>query len=293
MAYGDAKRKIFFYRLLDQEAQKPLDRRAICAAIAALQGEDCYYDDGDMVTRAEVFGAGLPARIRFYKVRRDQLPGVDDGQGAHNDLDLEDEEGLAEAIHLMLFPNGVVAAESFGHGPRAGRFPLYLTGKLEMPCTMVRIIRHDVVEEALKFSDIRLLRVKLDPSSTSYGASSPAALHGVMGTAQDLHTGVYAELALRTDGGDQKFTKRVKKMIGEIFSGNGDASAFEKVEIEGKPDPDSRVAELDLLSERLYRQVEIPFRAQRVRELDADAAFSAIEDAYNRVKHQLGRDAEA
>jgi len=293
MAYGDAKRKIFFYRVLDPETQKPLDRKAICAAISTLQGEDCYHDDGDMITRAEVFDAKLPARIQFYKVRRDELPGVDDGRGSHDDLDLEDDEGLAEAIHLVMFPNGVVAAESFGHGPRATRFPLYLRGKLDMPCTMVPIIRHDVVEEALKFSDIRLLRVKLDPSAASYGAASPQALHGLMGTAQDLHAGVYAELALRTDKGDQKFTSRVKKTISEIFRGNGDFDAFEKVEIEGKPDPDARVAELDLLSERLYRQVEIPFRAQRTRELDADAAFAAIRDAYQRVKGQLGRDAEA
>src|ERR1044071_3117196 len=111
MAYGDAKRKIFFYRVLDLETQEPLDRKAICAAISALKAEDCYYDDGDMITRAEVFDAKLPACIRFYKVRRDELPGVDDGQGSHDDLDLEDEEGLAEAIHLMMFPNGVVAAE--------------------------------------------------------------------------------------------------------------------------------------------------------------------------------------
>jgi hypothetical protein len=46
------------------------------------------------------------------------------------------------------------------------------------------------------------------------------------------------------------------------------------------------------LSERLYRTVEIPYRAQRTRELDADAAFAAIRDAYNRVKNQLGKDAE-
>jgi len=292
MAYGDAKRKIFFYRVLDQETQEPLDRKAICAAISALQGVDCYYEDDDMITRAEVFDPKLPACIRFYKVRRDELPGLDDGQGDHSDLDLDEDEGLAEAIHLMMFPNGVVAAESFGHGPRATRFPLYLKGKLDMPCTMVPIIRHDVVEEALKFGDIRLLRVKLDPSAESYGAASPQALHGLMGTAQELHTGVYAELALRSPKGDQKFTTRVKKVISEIFGGNGDVDAFEKVEIEGKPDPDTPVAELDLLSERLYRTVEIPYRAQRTRELDADAAFAAIRDAYNRVKNQLGKDAE-
>jgi hypothetical protein len=294
MPYGDAKRKIFFYRLLDQETQEPLKRKAICAAISALEGEDCYHDSDGMITRAVVHDATLPACIQFYKVRRDDLPGVDDGQGSHSDLDLEDEEGLAEAIHLMMFKNGVVAAESFGHGPRAMRFGRYIGDKLGMPCTMRHIIRHDVVEEALKLGDIRLLRFQLDPSEGSQVAAAAETLHGVMDTAQSLSTGVYADLTLRSDRGDSVFTNRVKKVITNVFKGNGAvAEAFDKLEVEGKPDPDTPVAELDLLSERLYRTVEIPYRAQRTRELDTDAAFSAIRDAYNGVKQQLERDAEA
>jgi hypothetical protein len=294
VAYGDARRKIFFYRLLDAESRDPLDRDAVCREIAGLEGEDCYFDDDEMITRAVVHDSKLPACIQFYKVRRDNLPGVDDGQGAHEDLDLDEDEGLAEAIHLILFPNGVVGAESFGHGPRATRFPLYLKGKLDMPCTMTTIVRHDAVDEALKYGDIRLLRFQLSPDETSYVAAAAETVHGVMRTAKDLGAGVYADLTLRSDKGDLAFTNRVKKLLTNVFKGNDSvAGAFNKLEIEGKPDPDTPVTELDLLSERLYRTVQIPHRAQRTRELDTDAAFAAIRDAYDGVRDQLKRDAEA
>jgi hypothetical protein len=294
MAYGDAKRKIYFYRLLDHGTRKPLNRKAICKAIEDLKGKDCYFEDGDQVTRAKIYDNGAPQCIRFYKVRRDELPGKDDGQGEDADLDLDEDEGLSEAIHLRLFPNGIVAAEAFGHGPRATRFGLYVLSKLNMPCIMQTVIRHDVVDEALKLKDIRLLRFKLDPSEASEVAAAAESLRGVMSTAESLNTGVWAELSLRSERGDGSFTNRIKELLSNVFKGNNGstASAFKRLEIEGKPDPDTPVASLDLLSERLYRTVEIPYRAERKRELDADAAFSAIKKAYDAVKHQLALDAQ-
>lgn len=291
MAYGDAQRKVFFYRVLDLETREPLNRKAICAAIEALDGEDCYWDDGTHITRAEVYDKKLPACIRFYKVRRDELPGVDDGRGDHIDLDLKEEEGLAEAIHLRLFPNGIVAAEAFGYGPRASRWGLYLRNKLDMPCTMESVIRGDVVQEALSFSDIRLFRFKIDPSESAEVAAAADSLEGVMSTASDLNTGVWAELTLRSERGDGTFTNRVKEVLSNVFQQNNAVSAFERLEVEGKPAPDTPVASLDLLSERLYRTVAIPYRTERTRELDADAAFNEIKQAYDEVKEQLAADA--
>lgn len=293
MARGDAKRKIFFYRLLDQETLKPLDRTALCKAIEGLTGANVYYDDGEIITRAEVFSASRPQCIRFFKVRRDQLPGLDTGHGNHKDLGLAEEEGLAEAIHIRLFPNGVLAAESFGYGPRASRFSAYIRDKLGMPCVLEIQMRHDVVEEALKFGDIRLFRFKMEPSRASLQAIGPESLEGYMSTAEQLGTGVYAELVLRSEGGDKAFTDQIKGVISDLFSNQSPDSSIERVEVEGKPDPETPVASLDLLSEHLYRVVEIPLRTQRTRELDANAAFAALQKAYDSVKHDLSKDATA
>jgi hypothetical protein len=296
MPYGDTKRKIFFFRLFDPDTGEPLNRKAICEAIEALTGEDAYFStvdgSGEQISRAEVLDSSAPQCIRLYKVRRDELPGVDDGQGDQNELELDEDEGLSEAIHIRLFRRGVVGVEAFGHGPRAERFGRYLREHLDLDCEMRRLIRHDAIDYALQFGDIRLLRIKLDPSVASHqGANTPKHLEGLMQTADDFDTGVYADLTLRSEGNDEGFRNRVRTFLTKLKNGGAENEIFEKLEVEGKPDPDTPVAGLDLLSERLYRSVEIPYRGGRTRELDADAAFSAVKRAYDEVKDEVDLDA--
>jgi hypothetical protein len=295
MPYGDAKRKVFFFRIFDSNSGEPLNRQAICRAIEDLAGEDAYFSTvdgaGEQITRAEVCSTSAPQCIRLYKVRRDELPGVDDGQGDQSDLPLEEDEGLSEAIHIRLFQRGVVGIEAFGHGPRAERFGRYLREHLDIDCEMRRLVRHDAIDHALQFGDIRLLRVKLDPSVGSHQAATPESLEGLMQTADNFDTGVYADLTLRSEGNDQGFRDRVRTFLTRLKNGDAENEIFEKLEVEGKPDPDTPVAGLDLLSERLYRSVEIPYRGGRTRELNADAAFSAVKRAYDEVKDEIDLDA--
>ncbi len=296
MAYGDAKRKIYFHRIYDPHTGEPLNRREICRAIEGLSGEDIYFSTEDQaglqISRAEVHSDSSPQSIRFFKVRRNELPGKDDGRGDQSDLGLTEREGLSEAIHIRLFTRGVVGVEAFGHGPRPERFGRYLRDHLDIDCVMRRLIRHDAIDEALEFGDIRLLRIKLNPSMVSHGDGRPEKLDGLMQTADDFDTGVYADLTLRSEGNDRGFRNRVQNFLSSLRGNDGDDSKiFEKLEVEGKPDPDTPVASLDLLSERLYRTVEIPYRGGRTRELDADAAFYAVKSAYDEVKDSLDLDA--
>jgi hypothetical protein len=228
--------------------------------------------------------------LRLFKVRRDDLPGVDDGAGTRTELNLDADAGLAEAIHIRLFPNGVVGAEFFFHGPRITRFERFVRVKLEMPFSIRQLARHDVIEEALKYDDIRVLRVKLDPSVTSREAAGEVGLDELI-IASSFEAGVYIDVQLRAEKNDDAFRERVKRLFSKLRSGNADANIFEKLEISGRPEGEHRVTQLDLLSERLYRIVEIPYRTERYRDLDSGAAFSAIREAYQQVESELPRDA--
>ena len=199
---------MFFYRALRQEDGKPLDRGAVAEGIRVLSGEDAYHDDNGFITRATVDSDRPPQALRFYRVRRDGLPGKDDGRGRHGDLGLAEEEGLAEAIHMRLFRNGVIGAEFFFYGPRVSRFALFLRNKLDLAYIIRPLVRRDAIEQALRFGEIRLLRLKFDPSAISQEEASAANLAGLMDTAADFHTGVYADLTLRSERNDQSFTQR-------------------------------------------------------------------------------------
>jgi hypothetical protein len=293
MAYGQAERKVLFYRAapIDKSAGPSWDPGAICAAISALSGADSYHDDGLQVNRAEVVSTAKPQKIKLFKVRRDELPGVDDGAGDETDLDLAEDEGLAEAIHICLFPKGIVAAEFFYHGPRIGRFERFLNDKLGLgPFEIVELVRKDAIDRALQLGDIRYLRIKLDPSLTSRKEASAADLDGLMDMVDDYQPGVFAELVLRAEGNDAGFTAKAKKLLDKIKRKEADIDIFDKLEIEGKPSPDERVVPLDILSERIYRMVEVPYQTARYRALNSDATFAAIREAYKQVADDIPHD---
>jgi hypothetical protein len=293
VAYGQATRKVLFYRARPIDKKGPAwDAAAVCKAISALSGEDGYHDDGLQVNRAEVVSTAKPQKIKLFKVRRDELPGRDDGKGGEVDLDLAEEEGLAEAIHICLFPKGIIAAEFFFHGPRIGRFERFVNDKLGLgPYEFVEIVRKDVIDSALQLSDIRYLRVKLDPSMTSRKQAAAAGLDGVLDAVDKYKKpGVYAELVLRAEGGDSGFTAQAKSLLSKIKGKKVDVDIFERLEIEGKPSPDERVTPLDILSERIYRMVEVPYQTARYRALNSDATFAAIRDAYKQVANDLPDD---
>lgn len=291
MAYGEATRKVLFYRVRPLQDGVVWDRDEACRAINALTGTDVYYDDGEQVVRAEVFSADRPHMIRFFKVRRDDLPAVDDGAGDRRDLDLDEGAGLIEAIHLCLFPNGIIGAEFFFYGPRISRFQKYLNQKLDIgPFEIAELVRNDVIDQALRFGDIRLLRIKVDPSVMSQQAAQATNLDGLLDAAQSFGAGVYADLTLRAESNDDGFKQKVKGLLTRLKNGANDVHIFEKLEIEGKPAPDEPVTPLDILSERLYRTVDIPYRAERYRDLNSDAAFAAIRHAYREVAREIPND---
>lgn len=305
MAQGEARRKVLFFRAMPDPVEEgqpdPVwDRAAICDAIAGWEGTTAaYYEDNDGVNRTEVGRSTAPQGVRFLKVRRDELPGVDDGAGDRTDLNLNPNEGLVEAIHICLFPNRVIAAEFFFYGPRISRFERYWRSKLNLPFSLRQVARHEVIDQALAYDEIRLVRIKLDPSTYSTEKARDAAaeaapsLEGLMGVATDFDATVYADVTLRSQPNSTGLRNRVKTLLSSVKEGDVDAEIFERLEIEGKPTPDAKVTPLDLLSERLYRMVDIPYRLERYRDLNSDAAFAAIRSAYDDVEEDLGKDALA
>lgn len=298
----EARRKVLFFRAVpdpvpDGEPEPAWDPAAICAKIAGWEGDKAaYYEDSEGVNRAEIGRSAAPQGIRFLKVRRDELPGVDDGSGDRTDLDLDPDEGLVEAIHICLFPDRVIAAEFFFYGPRVSRFERYLRNKLDVPCSLRQMARHEVIDQALAYDEIRLVRIKLDPSAFSTerardeAADEAPSLEQMMRVASDFHASVYADVTLRSEPHSSGFKERVKALLRSVKEGSTDPEIFERLEIDGKPTPDAKVTPLDVLSERLYRMVDIPYRVERYRDLNSDAAFAAIRAAHAEAEADLAKD---
>ena len=293
---NDAERKIYFYRAFPQNPDPDfeLDREAICKAIKKLKGtEQFYLDEGaDKITCGEVVSEKLPPRIKLYAIRRENLPSRDTGQGIIEELQLRATEGLAEAIHIRLYPNSIIAAEFFYYGPRISRFQTFLNQRCGQDLVIKELYRGDAIERALTFKDVRALRVKIHPSDLSKQKASELGFDGLMRTAKTFEAGVYADVTLRAQGYDESFTEKVKGLLKKI-KGENPAHLFANLEMEGKSLDSGNVEPLNLLSDQLVRVAQIPRESARTRALDSPAAFKAIHTAYDEVKEHLGSDAVA
>lgn len=76
-----------------------------------------YIDEGDeQYLSAIVDRSEPPQRVRFYRIRRRNLPETEQS-GNFADLVLAEQEGLAESIHIVLFDEGVIGSEYNHYGP--------------------------------------------------------------------------------------------------------------------------------------------------------------------------------
>lgn len=302
MAFDNAaERKIYFYRVVPQEPKNhpnwSLDRKALTKAIDDLQGTaDFYFEESDgRITCAEVYDDGAPQQLKFYAVRRTDLPSLDSGTGDIGDLDLAEEEGLAEAVHLRLFPNGIIGFEAFFYGPRISRIEAFLNDRcataLGAPVRIRQIFRGDVLARALKFEDIRVFHARVHPSKETIAAAKGAGLKGVMDTASSFGADVWVDVRLRAEPKDPKFTERVKDVFRFWRDQGIDPSEFlMSADIEGKNPESEKVEPLNMLSDALVRMAEIPRESARSRALDSDAAFKAVSEAYKKVRPYLDGD---
>jgi hypothetical protein len=292
----EAERKIYFYRAFPQHdiPDFELDRAAICDAIAGLKGTpEFYLDEGaDKITCGEVVSDKLPPRIKLYAIRRENLPSRDSGDGVIEELQLQETEGLAEAIHIRLYPNSVIAAEFFYYGPRISRFQTFLNQRCDQQVVVKELIRGDAIERALKLRDVRALRVKIHPSDVSKQKASDLGFDGLMSTAKAFDAGVYADVTLRAGGADEGFTGKAKSLFRKL-KGENPGQLFENLEVEGRGRESGKVEALNLLSDQLVRVAHIPRESARTRALDSPAAFAAIHTAYKEVKDLLPSDAVA
>jgi hypothetical protein len=280
-----AKRKIYFCKALNTtnpNVASALDRAALVASIQGLVGSAAFYlVDGDpgeeqslcaVVDRAE-----SPHRVRFYRVRRRNLPETEGG-GVFRALELGEQDGLAESIHMVFFDDDVVGAEYNHYGPRATTFGGFVQERCSQDVRLRYLIRSDVIEKILRMPEIRKVRIKVEPSVATALKQHAGGLGGAFDAAEVFQAGRYMELVLAARAADRSFTDNVKSLLRAIRGQNavGHVDAFE---VYGK-NQDSEYEHLNLLHDRVIVQTEISRESPRSRALDKDSAYAAVEAAY-------------
>lgn len=286
-----AERKIYFHKAVnDADPDFELDREEVVERISALAGTaDFYINEGDeQYLCAVVDRPSPPQRVRFYRVRRRNLPETEEA-GSFEDLDLAEQKGLAESIHILLFDDNVIGSEYNHYGPRITTFGYFLGERCGQDVVLRPFIRGDVMSAILGMQEIRRLRVKATPHGVAELQQAGVALSEGFEAADIFRAGKYVDLTLAASPGDPDFTDRVKRFFRGLRDSNIEPSGvLQDAEVYGVTSDDG-LGSLSLLNDRVVIVEQIRKESQRHRTLDTQAAYAAIESVRTNLADDLAR----
>lgn len=299
---GGVERKIHFYRVSvgEDESGKPLpfDPLPALKVIDKLpfnnSDEGRYEVDSDgnalCVTICD-FTSQTNIKVQFGKVRRTALPQLEKA-GSVTDLDLEDDAGLLEAIHVVFFPDNIVGCEYNHYRPRVSRLGGYMrakSGKIEESVAFRLLVRKDTLEQLNRLNEVRLFEMSVYPSFTE----SVRHVDRGLGDALSASASVFeelkvAEVVLRP--GNQGRISALRKSLSSIrglFSQDGFSENVTRLQIRGKCGDTGRVETIDLLKDQLVSTKTVVRLNDRGRALNPESAFSAVIEAYQDNKNDI------
>lgn len=283
-------RSVFFY------GAQPLDdavwnRRDVLAAIQALEAspDDLYLEvSGGDVVFAIVdklpTGSGGYGRLRLFRSRRSNLPAVED-LGRLSELDIPSTAGLAEPCHIILAPNGLVAAEYNHFAPRLTMLSHYIGVKLGLRVNFAVYVQQDIVQRLDRLEDVRLLELSMKPNENldeQIPRDDPIgdALYSAMQIPGERRVAI----AFSGDRKSAEFTSALRSFARKLLSQaptdlDAEESATTVFRVKGYDPVSEELEVVDLLRQKVVRRVEVERQSPRSRALDRTDAYRTIEKA--------------
>lgn len=301
-----AERRIVFYRadagLDDDGHPRPVDLLPAVEHINTLPFDENgrYLVGGDdAIACCWVDRLGNPARLRLATIRRSGLPQVED-LGDLLPLDIAERQGIADQTYIALFPRSVdglptvIAGAVFNfYGPRVPRLGYYLMTKatgLAPRVTFRPLLRRDTTELLEQLRDIRLFRLRVQPSFLQSISAENQAIGTAFQLAREQGEAQDIEVVLRSRRRSRQPISHSLLDLARRLSRRDDLQeGVVKFEVGGLNGETGRVDLVDVLSDKLVTRRRILRQSGRGRGLDDDDAYAAIEDAYHELEDELLR----
>lgn len=293
------ERKIYFYRAYigNDDSGTPLifDPRPALRAINSLHFTDdggrYEFDlEGNALCLVDYPSSSNPA-VQFFRVRRTGLPLLERAGHIQN-LDLDPDTGLLEAIHVVFFPDNIVGSEYNHFGPRLSRLGHYLHTKSEgaVPKAIFRpILRGDATKQLERLTDIRLLELSIRPAYAEIVRQADRSLaDAIDANSRVLDDPETVQIVIKP----QKQSRgaaldKLGSRFRQLFNQDGLLQNADRFQLRGKCADTARVETIDLLKDQLISTKRIVRLNERSRALDPDSAFQAILEAYKELYDDL------
>lgn len=297
---SEVERKIYFYRIDvgRKESGEPVvpDLSKGLQKIHELPFTDGknYWDlgDGDVLC-SRVDSVVKPHRLRFGRVRRSALPQVENA-GEVTPLDLPKTAGLVEWVHVLFLPGNVVGAEFNFFGPRIAALTSYLRRRGGNSFSGLRLhplMRHDILGRVEKLQQIREFRLAVRTSYAEQVREADSSLADALDATKKIGDADWVEIVLhpRRDS----LSDKVKSVIGNLVKSDSLREEAFRFKVTAREPSTDRPHVIDLLADELIATRRVARPAGRSRALDPDSVYAAIESAYEELKGEIQKAAEA
>jgi len=290
---GTVDRRINFYRAYvgqeDNGKPIPFEPIPILKMIDTLpfsaDGTGRYLDDADTNGLCILSASGYESHpcTCFGAIRRIALPQVE-SKGRLTELEINDRDGLAEAIHVVFFPNNIIGAEYNHHGPRLSRLSQYLHEKGGPDTPVIRfdsLVRRDVAEQLNRLEDVRLFDLRILPAYIDVVRQADSSLAAAFDAARQLGNPKSLEIVIRLpNSGQGAFGRRLLDAARQIIGSTDSASAMERFQITGRREDTRRSETIDLLQNQIVAHKRVIRATPRGRALQSESVYEAIVSAY-------------
>lgn len=222
--------------------------------------------------------------VKFCRLRRTGLPELE-CHGRLKNLELRDDEGLAETSHVVFFPGNVAGVEYHRDGPTASDLSWYLTarsGNFLRPIDFRQLVRTDPAKRLAGFGELHELKISIRRPYREVVRSAHPSLGGVLdaneeavGGGEILHGHLVFDEATRQSG-MQRFRQAITILARRPDLGDNAL----RLQARGKPETGGPTELVDLLGDRIIARKTMFRLAEHGRAVDSRLAFRAIREAY-------------
>ena len=288
------QRKVYFFRLADHAEFAPLMEDCV-RYIGGLpfddQGRYLTTVSEDIVLALFVTSPSYPIKIQFGRIKRSDLPLVEN-EGEISPLEIARGAGILDWSHMILFPDGVIAAEFNRDAPRIARLGEYLSfksrGLLPSAPRFYPLFQRSVLEELENFQNVTALEVEALTTDSDAIAEADRNLGDAFAACRKAGKVKKTRLVLKAV---RETDNDLRGLARRLFTNASSREALTVLKATGRT-PFGRKP-LDMLEEYLISSEDFVRLDDRSRAIATNHAFIVLERAYEKNRARLASAATA
>ena len=228
---------------------------------------------------------------RFCRIRRSGLPQLE-FMGRISDINLRDDQGLLEAIHVVFFPKNVIGVEYNHYGPRITRLGqhLFKQSREAVPSAKIGpVVSRDVVEKLERYRTLHLVTLAVLPPAIDIVQSIHDPLGDLLRAQADIlgrPKTVNLDLRVERDG-EENFLDQMRRPLAELVRSQPFREGAKRLKVEGRYEPGGPGDPLNLLHDDITAKRRMIRMTPRGRALHSDTAFATIIETYAELRNDI------